>query len=128
MSRVWSSRWRPWGLAAAFLLAASTAHAACSSPTANEGSLNYNYTSHVFQYCDDTSTWQSLVAGGGGGYADHIISGTTAVWANSATSTISFTTNGNLRLELKAANDNYTALKLSTDQRQRNSLACCRSK
>jgi hypothetical protein len=36
------------------------------------------------------------VAGGGGGFADHIISGSTNVYVNSATSTISFTTNGSV--------------------------------
>jgi hypothetical protein len=87
---------RLWGIAAAWFLLVSTAHANCSSPSAAEGSLDYNTSTHVFQYCDNTSTWLPLVSGGGGGYADHVISGTTNVYVNSATSTISFTTNGSV--------------------------------
>jgi hypothetical protein len=68
MSRVWTQRCRLWGIAAALFLTATTAHAACSSPTAAEGSLDYNASSHYFQYCDNTSTWQPLVSGGGGGF------------------------------------------------------------
>lgn len=96
MNRVWSSRCRLRGIAAACLFLATTAHAACTSPTAAEGSLDYNASSHYFQYCDNTSTWQPLVSGGGGGFADHIISGTTNIYVNSASSYISFTTNGSV--------------------------------
>jgi hypothetical protein len=74
----------------------SSALANCSNPTAAEGSLNYDYTNHVYTYCNNTSTWIAIAASGGNGYADHIISGTTNVYANSATSTISFTTNGSV--------------------------------
>src|ERR1700733_450695 len=101
MSRAWSQRLRPrlhaWGLAAACTIAATTAHANCTSPAAAEGSLNYDTSSHTFQYCDNTSTWQSLASGAGGGATtDHIISGTTNVYVNSNTATISFTTNGSV--------------------------------
>src|ERR1700709_2099028 len=96
MSLVWSSRCRLWGMAAACTLLAATAHANCSSPSAAEGSLNYDTTAHAFAYCDNTNTWQPLGASGSGGFADHIISGTTNVYVNSNTSTISFTTNGSV--------------------------------
>ena len=40
------------------------ANAACSSPAAPEGSINYDISAHAFRYCDDTNTWKSF--GGGG--------------------------------------------------------------
>ena len=94
MSRVWSRRLCQWGLVAASLLGASTAVADCTSPAAVEGALDYNTSSQLYQFCNGT-TWVTW-ASGSGGYADHIISGTTAVWVNSATATISFTTNGSV--------------------------------
>lgn len=97
MSRVWSRCLCLVGLAAALTGWASGAAADCTSPAGPEGSLNYNATSHEFEFCDETDTWQSLGGGGaGGGFEDHIISGTTNVYVNSATSTISFTTNGSV--------------------------------
>jgi hypothetical protein len=93
MRRTWSRWLRPLGLAAAFV-ASATAYADCSSPAGPEGSLDYNTSTHAFQYCDNTNTWQPIATGaGGGGFFDHIISGTTNVYVNSTTLTVSFTTN-----------------------------------
>ena len=50
--------------AALLLLMPGTAHAACSTPTANEGAIIYNSTYHVLQFCNG-SDWVN--AGGGGG-------------------------------------------------------------
>lgn len=38
--------------------------ALCASPSASEGSMNYDATSkHRFEYCDNTDTWQELGVG-----------------------------------------------------------------
>jgi hypothetical protein len=52
-------------------------------------------SSQVYQFCNGTS-WVPWLGAGGAGYPDHIISGTTNVYVNSETSTISFTTNGSV--------------------------------
>jgi hypothetical protein len=46
----------------AVLLASGLAEAACTSPTGNEGTINYDTTNHILQYCNGTS-WTT--AGGG---------------------------------------------------------------
>ena len=94
MNRVWSSRCRLWGFAAACFLLASTVHANCTSPAAAEGSLITTPPATSSNIATTPAPGNRWSSGGGGGYADHIISGTTNVYVNSATSTISFTTNG----------------------------------
>jgi len=84
----------PVGLVAAMICSAA-AYADCTSPAGPEGSLDYNTSTHAFQYCDNTNAWQQIASGAGaGGFADHIISGTTNVYVNSTTATVSFTTSG----------------------------------
>jgi hypothetical protein len=95
MSRVWSRRLCLWGLVAASVFGSFQTRADCASPAALEGALDYNTSSQVYQFCNGTS-WVPWLGASGAGYPDHIISGTTNVYVNSATSTISFTTNGSV--------------------------------
>ena len=42
-------------------LAPSHVFAACSNPTAAEGDIMYNSTSHVLQFCNNSNVWISMV-------------------------------------------------------------------
>lgn len=73
---------------------ASDVQASCTSPSGPEGSLNYSTSNHRFEFCDQSNTWQPLSGSSGAtGVEDHIISGTTSLYAN-GTNYISVTTNG----------------------------------
>jgi len=48
------------------LFAGASAHAACSNPTAEEGSMVYNDDHNVMMFCDGTN-WVAMSGGGGGG-------------------------------------------------------------
>lgn len=43
----------------------AVAVADCTSPDGQEGTIDYNSTTHQFEYCDESDTWQPLGSGGG---------------------------------------------------------------
>ena len=45
------------------------------SGSCHEGELYYDYSEHILKFCDNTSTWKSLAAGGTEG-GDELLSGT----------------------------------------------------
>ncbi|ODA66154.1 hypothetical protein A7A08_03007 [Methyloligella halotolerans] len=70
----------------------AVAVADCTSPDGQEGTIDYNSTTHQFEYCDQADSWQPL--GGSAAPADRITSGTLTVTANSATSIVSLSAAG----------------------------------
>ena len=68
------------------------------------GAIRYNSTSNTIDVCLGTS-WTSLASGTTSALGDIITSGTTAVRVNSATATISFTTNGSVANYFNSAGD-----------------------
>ncbi|MFD0986115.1 tail fiber domain-containing protein [Methyloligella solikamskensis] len=43
----------------------AVAVADCTSPDGQEGTIDYNSTTHQFEYCDEADAWQPLGSGGG---------------------------------------------------------------
>lgn len=72
-------------LTALFLLPHSQAFAACSSPSGNAGTIVYNGSEQVFQYCDDTNWIAMGLAGSGSGGCSSPTADEGTLFYNSAT-------------------------------------------